>query len=70
MKGEVSEMKVSLTAKDVKALLQRAKEAGTLEAWSVLAVEWMEAADARIRDLEQEIEDLQSASTTPQKEGL
>lgn len=38
-----------LTAADMKALLVRARKAGTLDRWCELAIEWMEKAEQHIQ---------------------
>ena len=39
---------VNLTAKDMHVLAERAAEAGTLDKWAVLALEWIDKAETQI----------------------
>lgn len=49
--------RVLLTAEDMKTLLLKAKEVGTLEQWAAVAIQWMEAADVEITRLTEEKKD-------------
>ena len=49
---------ISLTAADLRVLHGRACEAGTLDRWSFLALQMVEAFDAEIKRLNQELSSL------------
>jgi len=47
-------MKMDVTLEDMKVLALRATSNGTEHAWMDVALQWMEAANKRISELEQE----------------
>lgn len=45
---------MNLDVEDMKALRERALKAGTLFQWSEIAIEWIEAANEKIKELSKE----------------
>jgi hypothetical protein len=58
-------MKVDLDLPHMKALLKRAIDVGTEGHWTVVAIQWMEAADKEITRLKEVIQDNESAEKSP-----